>query len=313
MDDTAERNNSAIPGNTSNLSSLVIAKYRIYAEAIDNIEIKGFKGSVFHGGFGYALKLISPSIFQYFFQPPFKGDPPRPYIIVPPLDQNENYKVGDKFTFDLILIGPAVQHFPICFAAFEKLGTELGIGSQRSKFKLTQIDFFNNNNQSQRLYKNNNWQFIDSTINAYQLSQTDPVALSQLTLKFPSFLRIKNNAKLVNEAPDFRLLMDRLLGRICTISKFYNKENELLLCRSERDALLEQAEGVSTMFNNLKWRDWTRYSSRQQTEMKFGGLTGTIQYRGELEPFIPYLKIGQWLHVGGKTSFGLGGYEMEIG
>jgi len=44
--------------------------------------------------------------------------------------------------------------------------------------------------------------------------------------------------------------------------------------------------------------------------MKFGGLLGTITYAGDLEPFIPYLALGEWIHIGGKTSFGLGKYNI---
>ncbi len=44
--------------------------------------------------------------------------------------------------------------------------------------------------------------------------------------------------------------------------------------------------------------------------MKFGGLLGSISYEGDLAPFMPYLALGEWLHVGGKTSFGLGRYRI---
>ncbi len=40
--------------------------------------------------------------------------------------------------------------------------------------------------------------------------------------------------------------------------------------------------------------------------MKLGGVVGTMRYRGELAPFLPYLKAGELLHVGSGTSFGLG-------
>ena len=45
--------------------------------------------------------------------------------------------------------------------------------------------------------------------------------------------------------------------------------------------------------------------------MPFGGLLGETVYRGELAPFIPWLTLGQWIGVGGKTSFGLGLYELN--
>ncbi|NOZ51787.1 MAG: CRISPR system precrRNA processing endoribonuclease RAMP protein Cas6 [Gammaproteobacteria bacterium] len=64
--------------------------------------------------------------------------------------------------------------------------------------------------------------------------------------------------------------------------------------------------------SNTRWDDWSRpqHSDLQKEQMKFGGLLGTITYAGDLEPFIPYLALGEWIHIGGKTSFGLGKYNI---
>ncbi len=37
---------------------------------------------------------------------------------------------------------------------------------------------------------------------------------------------------------------------------------------------------------------------------------GEITYSGNLQPFMKMLYLGEWLHVGGKSSFGLGKYEL---
>jgi hypothetical protein len=47
------------------------------------------------------------------------------------------------------------------------------------------------------------------------------------------------------------------------------------------------------------------------SSMKFGGLLGEITYRGDLTPFLPWLALGEWMHISGKTSFGLGRYTIE--
>ena len=62
---------------------------------------------------------------------------------------------------------------------------------------------------------------------------------------------------------------------------------------------------------HLTWRDWTRYSCRQQQKMELGGVVGSWQLTGELAPFLPFLHLGQWLHVGKEAVFGLGGYDLE--
>ena len=62
----------------------------------------------------------------------------------------------------------------------------------------------------------------------------------------------------------------------------------------------------------LKWFDWTRYSSRQHTEMNMGGLIGSVQLdMQDLDDFWPYLWLGQWTHAGKGTSMGMGAYTIK--
>ena len=62
----------------------------------------------------------------------------------------------------------------------------------------------------------------------------------------------------------------------------------------------------------LSWQQWTRYSSRQHSTVPMGGLVGelVVDTRG-LEPFWPYLWLGQWLHCGKGATMGLGRYVVE--
>jgi hypothetical protein len=76
--------------------------------------------------------------------------------------------------------------------------------------------------------------------------------------------------------------------------------------------LLAEAEKLD-MRATLRWWDWERYSARQQTAMNFGGLIGGFELSGPpaiLEKFLPLLKMGEWLHVGKGTTFGLGKYKV---
>ena len=77
--------------------------------------------------------------------------------------------------------------------------------------------------------------------------------------------------------------------------------------------LTAQAKTVQFSDQKLKWYDWTRYSSRQQTEMIMGGLIGSLilDMQG-LQAFWPYLWLGQWTHLGKATSMGMGAYTIRM-
>ena len=61
---------------------------------------------------------------------------------------------------------------------------------------------------------------------------------------------------------------------------------------------------------NFRPCDWQRYSHRQQQVMEFRGVLGSLTLTGDLQPFLPFLEAGLWLHVGNKTTFGMGGYQI---
>ncbi len=75
--------------------------------------------------------------------------------------------------------------------------------------------------------------------------------------------------------------------------------------------MIERAEAVKTVRKDLVWVDWERYSSRQDARMKLGGFTGMIEFEGDLTEFMPYLRVGEIVHIGKATSFGLGKFRIE--
>jgi hypothetical protein len=129
-----------------------------------------------------------------------------------------------------------------------------------------------------------------------------------VTLQFQTRLRLKKDNRLLRAPPDFSTFLERMLGRINMLAWAYH--GRALIDEPHKQALLGQAKQITIQAHDLVWDDWSRYSGRQKEWMKFGGLLGSISYKGGLEPFMPYLALGEWLHVGGKTSFGLGRYRV---
>lgn len=70
------------------------------------------------------------------------------------------------------------------------------------------------------------------------------------------------------------------------------------------------SEAIRLVESHIAPYDWERYSNRQRTRMKLGGVVGTATYAGDLAPFLPLLSLGEWLHVGKGATFGLGKYQI---
>ncbi len=275
-----------------------------------------FKGSTFHGAFGHALDRISPSSFEYFYKPrppshwrAFGRGHPKPFLLIPPLEEKEHYRPGDTTHFGLTLFGEAVHQFMIAFAALEHLGSRMGIGSKKAKFSIRSINQLTLR-EPLTLFHDNQWLAHPNPLNAADIFQETSSKADTVTISLTTRLRLKNNNRLVRNTPSFRLFMERLLGRINTLAVMWNGGS--MINKDEKTELLALAETVVTGRSSARWRDWTRRRDRNGRDMKFGGLLGEITYVGEIDPFLPWLALGQWTGVGGKTSFGLGMYSINI-
>ena len=268
-------------------SALEVSRYRFTLEAVDTISLPVYKGSTFHGGFGHALMKISPTWYRYFFEPGIdkKGDWPKPFVILPPLDEKENYPKGYQFHCELTLFGEAIQHYAIAQAAIEYLGAQMGLGYEQGKYKIIDIE-----HTQPSIEKNAN--------------QVD--GQQHIKIHLPTRLRLKENNKLQRHPPTFSLFCARLLGRLKTLETAYSD------VQGDYQELIHKAQNIKIGNSHAKWDDWDRFSGSQKKWMKFGGLTGNVSYTGDLQPFMEVLKLGEWLHIGNKTSFGLGKYEMSF-
>ena len=96
-----------------------------------------------------------------------------------------------------------------------------------------------------------------------------------------------------------------LLRRISLLSYFHCNHR---IDDTEFKDLIQRARNIKTVKRALYWHDWERYSNRQDTRMKMGGFMGEITYEGKLKEFWPYIKLGEYMHVGKGSGFGLGRY-----
>ncbi|WLE99168.1 MAG: CRISPR system precrRNA processing endoribonuclease RAMP protein Cas6 [Candidatus Electrothrix communis] len=289
------------------LRLLTVSKYLFRLRAETPLRLPPYKGSALHGAFGHALKRISPFYYQQICEPGNDGAKPKPFVLLPPLEIEEQYPVGHLFTCELTLFGKAELFFPICHAALEFLGREMGLGHDRGKFSVVGVERacpFGADRSPTDV----------QALTCQDIAETCPIPVidDRLAIHLPTRLRLKADGRLLSHVPEFDLFLARLLGRINTLSSLYGGgrmvEPEL---RDQLITLAQERIRLDPDRTDACWRDLPRFSGRQQQWMKFGGLLGSVTWQGTAEdfrPFLPYLAIGEWIHVGGKSSFGLGKY-----
>jgi len=107
--------------------------------------------------------------------------------------------------------------------------------------------------------------------------------------------------------PGFGPIAKRLRDRINALSYFY--------CGKGLDidfkAFGEQAEKIKTVADSTRWVESSRYSRRREVTHDLSGFVGEVSFEGDLAPFIPYLKLGKYVHVGKNAVFGNGWYRIE--
>jgi hypothetical protein len=237
---------------------------------------------------------------------------PHPFVILPPDEKKREYNPGETLEFGLNLVGRIADYLPYFIYAFEELG-RIGIGKGRGKYSLLNVASpqGDRGGESRLVYSGaekvltNSFKqhtFDDAVTAAKSLSHQENLALRFLT---PT--RIIYSGQLAPR-PEFHVIFRNLLRRLSLLSYFYcdgTPED------TDFRSLIEQAENIKTITQDYRWHDWERYSSRQETSMKLGGFLGTATYSGKFNRFLPHLIMGQQLHVGKGTSFGLGKYIIE--
>ncbi|MEO0131442.1 MAG: CRISPR system precrRNA processing endoribonuclease RAMP protein Cas6 [candidate division WOR-3 bacterium] len=302
-----------------------VAKLKINYRVIDILQLNQFIGSILRGAFGYIFRKItcpnknqrcsdcllkSKCIYLYIFETPRPENSqimrkyesiPRPFIIEPPLNNKQIYKPGENFIFNLILIGRAIEYIPYFIYTLEEIGN-YGIGKNRGHMSLVSIT------QGLRKIYNGGDRKILANIIPQKLSLTKPrKPIKKITIKFLTPFRIIYQEKLT-QSLDFHVLIRSLLRRIGLLSYFHADEPYKI----DFKYLISKAEKIQTIKANLMFQEQYRYSTRQQQRISIAGMIGEFTYQGDLTEFLPYLKIGEVVHVGKGTVFGMGKYKLEV-
>jgi hypothetical protein len=71
--------------------------------------------------------------------------------------------------------------------------------------------------------------------------------------------------------------------------------------------LKQAAREVELVHDETAWVPLSRYSHRQRQPQPLDGFVGQATYRGDLAPFLPFLRVGEYVHVGRGCVWAGGG------
>jgi len=265
-------------------------------------------------------------------------------------DRPRQFNIGDELRFGLVLVGRAIDYFPFFLHAISEMAYR-GLGVGRAAFDLKEVFLKGARGERERVYSRDDHRLslptrigdplsesiaaklaeqtsgdggtpvlesIDNLI-AATLSQLarpgcDPTAhdvdnpsRSSLKLQFltPARIRVKDD---LQTGLSFQLLVRSLLRRVSMLAAVHGSGRMELDYRG----LIERAGSASVVRSTLRWWELERYTDRQETKLRVGGLIGEVEYEGRvIEEFMPLVVAGEVLGVGTGTSLGLGRYQIS--
>lgn len=305
--------------------AIPLARYRLEWRVTAPIRRPDYAGSLLRGAFGHALRqtacmtrhkectgcaLLRSCPYPAIFAPPPPAEHalqrfsaiPAPYVIEPPAWGARILMPEEPLVFHLVLVGRALEELPLILLAWRRAFAR-GVGPGDGTAQLERVVHCRQDGETE-IHRPAEGTILPHEALLSLADAAQPESPGAVTLEFHTPLRLQENGRaLPPERLNARILLMALARRVSLLLEFHTTR------RLDRDftALRQAAEGI-VEFRDLVWRDWTRYSSRQGQKMALGGVVGSWRLEGDLEAFLPYLILGQWLHVGKEAVFGLGRY-----
>jgi CRISPR-associated endoribonuclease Cas6 len=309
---------------------LAFAVFNFEIRSRDPLFLSDYKGSALRGGFGNALKQlcvrnsktrtclhceINPQCpYAYNFETPRnEATPapieaenlPHPFVLLPPLTTRNSIAADETLNFKLTLIGKGIQYLPFYVWAFDVFGDQ-GIGKGQGRFVLERItDNFSENEIFNSREKSLSAEFSIKKFSDLA-AETETWNKDTITLHFITPTEILDR-NLHTRRPSFDLLIRSLLRRASLLAELHGNMKWSL----DYHALIQYAQENATLVKSELYNsDWERYSNRSEQRIKIMAFGGKIHYQGAIAPFLPLIQLGHYIHIGKKTSFGMGKYDI---
>lgn len=307
---------------------LPIGRYKITFSSLSQSELPEYSGSAWRGAFGHALRdsfcktrqpdcndcrLRYECVYSYIFETPPPGDTemmrlytsvPHPFVLRLAEEPRTTFKKGETTQLEFILIGHANDYLTHVMHA---LAVAAKKGISNSQFETQKIEQYS-------LLDKEGWQTLD-ILNGLIDRQEPAIPVTPevpekiiVDIKQPTHLT-SNGKRVIAKEFCFSDLFRPLLRRISMLQYFHSGEKLDI----DFKGIINHSKQVKIKDISLKEFHWQRYSSRQKNKVPMGGIIGKFELdRSEIEPFFPYLHLGQYIHAGKGTSMGQGQYTLKF-
>lgn len=306
------------------------------------------KGNMLRGGFGHAFRrlcciphckdtrtcpLATTCPYKAVFEPsPLPGserlsknqDIPRPFVFRAPQTTQSRFQRGEPFEFELVLIGRALDFLPYFVLSFRELASQ-GLGLNRARCTLERVEQIGVSSsraglahcEAKLIYSSDSQVFqpsggvsihdsLNSRLREFHAPNGDEPT-QRMTIRFltPTFLRADGE---VVRLPEFHHVFKRLRDRISALSVFFGDGALELDFR----AIGERAEKARTVSSQIDWVERFRTSSKTRQRHELSGFVGEATYDGDFSEFLPWLALGELVHVGKHTAWGNGQITVRV-
>lgn len=254
-----------------------------------------FIGSQIRGALGYALKKVTCINPAYKCEDCFAVSNCLYYQFYEEKNSFHKYRLDFElgkpfYDFSIYLFDDVCERLPYIVSALHMMITQNGLG--KDKVKYDSFDMF---------------------INDISCIKDDKIVLPKEYIKRFKIEKISKDIKLKLITPlrikkDNVFLRDDEIELNSLINSIYQRQMKLLNRDFKKFPYEIKGEIIK---KDLKYKELTRLSNRQQTTMKMGGIIGEIEFENLSKECFEVLKLGELLGVGKQTVFGLGKIEVE--
>ena len=281
---------------------------------MDKAVLPVFKGSMLRGLMGTALhrlncqsrvpctrcEIVKNCAYSILFKPELalkRQLTTTPFVLYSP-DKGEVFNAGDEIEFFLTLFGDFSRYFDYFLNAFN-YARGIGLGKHRTPYDIEEIT---DDVSGEWVYRdrdvNKAWQ-----VSSANLSSLQPGNHKNLRIDFLSPTYLKMGKKPVY-FPDMQEIVSAVIRRIHILSRSIWKDLDFKI---DKSFIKDLSIGIN------------RYDLFYEKGFKTGGLGhkvelsgfyGAVEYGGNFGILYPLLRAGEIFHIGARTSYGLGKYEV---